>query len=77
MEISYGIICRRKRQKKAAFNLPPFLWRAPPPVWLLLHNPLSVLYFETRPRLLSCRVDGVTRFEAQPGEAGSTAPFST
>src|SRR6266481_274357 len=30
MEISYGIMCRRKRQKKPPFNLPPFLWRAPP-----------------------------------------------
>ncbi len=29
MEISYGIMCRRKRQKKPPFNLPPFLWRAP------------------------------------------------
>src|SRR5258708_34850505 len=29
MEISYGIMCRREKTKKAAFNLPPFLWRAP------------------------------------------------
>src|SRR5258706_9109257 len=32
MEISYGIMCRRNRQKKPPFNLPPFLWRAPCPI---------------------------------------------
>jgi len=29
MDLSYGNICRKKRQKKADLGLTPFLWRAP------------------------------------------------
>jgi len=31
MDLSYGNICRKKRQKKADLGLTPFLWRAPTP----------------------------------------------
>jgi hypothetical protein len=36
-----------------------------------------MLYFETRPRLVFGYGDGFTMIRAQPGEAGSKAPFST
>jgi hypothetical protein len=39
MEASYGIICRRNRSKKAAFNLAPFLWRAPSSWRFVVHSP--------------------------------------
>src|SRR5882762_6399963 len=51
MEISYGIMCRRKRQKKPPFNLPPFLWRAPP----------SHLHVDTFTYVCQCGCIGIDR----------------